>query len=70
MKFETKNTSTFNQLIVTEGNVSMSSGLLDEGEAMDIAEQLIDAAIDILPFHENKKIERLINVRDTFYDGS
>ena len=49
MNIETRRNSTYMELIATNGETKMSSGLLDEAESVDMARELISAAGELLP---------------------
>jgi len=66
MKFKTRRVSgAYSELTIDEPNATMSSGLLDYKESLNMAVKLISAAEDILPSDFNMQVELLTNIRES-----
>ncbi len=63
MNIRVSSNSIYKELTVEEPTMVITSGLLDEQEAIDLAKELISAAEDLLPsYHE--KISYLAQIRE------
>jgi len=64
MKFNVKRNSTYMELKIETDSVSMSSGLLDVDECVEMARELISAAEDLLPAGYGEAEQRLSEIRE------
>jgi len=59
-----KNNSSYREVMITDFNMSITTGLLDEGEAIDTAQQLINAAEELLPIEYGEQKTALTLIRE------
>jgi len=65
MNIEARRNSTYMELIITSGDTTMSSGLLDEDEAVQAAQELISVAGDLLPAGYGEAEHRLSDIEES-----
>lgn len=63
--FEVKRNSPYKELTIIAGNVTVSSGLLDEQESIEMAKELISAAEELLPEEMNDIENKLYKIRES-----
>jgi len=59
-----KNNSNYREVMIIDFNMSITTGLLDEGEVMDMAQQLINAAEELLPIEYGEQKTALALIRE------
>jgi len=64
IEFNVRCTSPYNELTISAGLVSMSSGLLDRNESVKMAQELIYAAERLLPAEQGEAEAKLCEIRE------
>lgn len=58
MQFDVKNVGKYNEFILSETNIEITSGLLDKQEARDLGKDLFEAAYELMDEEDFKEFIR------------
>jgi len=62
MEIKYKHNAAYSEVIICDGNTSMSSGLLDENERLELAKDFISVLCELLPEDYGKEEEQLCDL--------
>ena len=67
--FSVRRSAGYQDLIITAGDMTIHTGLLDDAESLQVAIQLISAAEDLLPVRYENRERELIAIREALKGG-